>query len=329
MNKRNIIKLIAVLLFLALLGAGAGITVYLLSDRKESPRETLVQGFGTYKRVEYGPNTYVRKNGITTALLIGVDRADDSRRKGYRDGGQADFLLLTVIDDNERTVRLLHIDRDTLANITILGVLGQEVGTRYTQICLSHGFGATEEQNCSYTVKAVSNLLEGEQIDLYLSCDMDSIADINDLIGGVSVTLTEDFTSRDPAMIKGATVTLEGKQAEYFVRSRYSIADGTNEKRMERQRVYLNAAKDAIIVRAKADSGFANSFLNSIWDRITSDAGLGRVINLFSNAVSYQILPIDTLPGVHMIGSDGFVEYRTEDNAAVEWVLNNLYKLES
>lgn len=40
--------------------------------------------------------TYEQKMNLTTVLLIGTDRRSDEVSEGYRDGGQADFLLLAV-----------------------------------------------------------------------------------------------------------------------------------------------------------------------------------------------------------------------------------------
>ena len=72
--------------------------------------------------------------------------------------------MLLVIDANEKTITSIQIDRDTMAEITILGVLGNEVGTRKAQICLSHGFGDGKDQSCKLTQDAVSKLLLGAEI---------------------------------------------------------------------------------------------------------------------------------------------------------------------
>lgn len=82
----------------------------------------------------------------------------------------------------------------------------------------------------------------GESIDFYVAMNMDGISELNDLAGGVTVTLEDDFSSIDPAMTKGTTLTLHGDQAETFVRSRMTVGDGTNASRMERQSVYAGGA---------------------------------------------------------------------------------------
>ena len=98
---------------------------------------------------------------------MGVDdyAADAGAISGYRNGGQADYLLLIVINDERKTLTPIQIDRDTMAEISILGVLGNATGTRTTQICLSHGFGDGREQSCLLTQQAVSRLLLGVPVD--------------------------------------------------------------------------------------------------------------------------------------------------------------------
>ena len=50
----------------------------------------------------------------------------------------------------------------------------------------------------------------GEFIDFYVAMNMDGISELNDLAGGVTVTLEDDFSSIDPAMTKGTTLPLHG-----------------------------------------------------------------------------------------------------------------------
>ena len=134
-----------------------------------------------------------------------------------------------MIDSKDKTVRQLKIDRDTMAEVTVLGMLGNPVGTTQMQISLAHGFGDGKEESCGYARDAVSRLMQGENIDFYLAMSLDGISVLNDLAGGVTVTLEDDFSAADPAMTKGATLTLQGDQAEIFVRRRMDIGEGTNE----------------------------------------------------------------------------------------------------
>lgn len=73
------------------------------------------------------------------------------------------------------------------------------------QICLGYAFGDGRQTSCEVTVEAVENLLGGQAIDQYLAMGLDGISTLNDLAGGVTVTLEDDFSAIDPAMTKGTT----------------------------------------------------------------------------------------------------------------------------
>ena len=70
---------------------------------------------------------------------------------------------LIVIDSKNKTVRQLKIDCDTMAEVTVLDMLGNPVGTTQMQI----SFGDGREESCGYARDAVSRLLQGESIDFY------------------------------------------------------------------------------------------------------------------------------------------------------------------
>lgn len=55
---------------------------------------------------------------------------------------------------------------------------------------------------------------------------------LNHEVGGVTVTLEDDMTKLDPAMKKGATLTLTDRQAELLMQSRYAMDDDRNTQRM-------------------------------------------------------------------------------------------------
>lgn len=50
----------------------------------------------------------------------------------------------------------------------------------------------------------------GGDIDFYLEMSLDGISVLNDLAGGVTVTLEDDFSAEDPAMTRGTTLSLHG-----------------------------------------------------------------------------------------------------------------------
>ena len=72
--------------------------------------------------VEVDGVTYRKKSRLTTILVMGVDH-DTQDSYEYRKAGQADFLRLVVLDDADKTVQQLQIDRDTMTPVTVLGFM--------------------------------------------------------------------------------------------------------------------------------------------------------------------------------------------------------------
>ena len=290
-------------------------------------RATMSSGFGQYEEKIYQGKTYYKKTNVTTLLLMGIDRdITETTVKSYRNGGQADFLVLLVIDHDAGTIRQLQIERDTMAKVDVLTILGKPGGTRVMQICLSHGYGADQTACCENAVYSVSRYLDGLDIDLYMAVDYSAVDVINSLLGGVTVTLKEDFSALDPAMTAGTTLRLQGHQAELYVRSRMSVGDGTNASRQLRQREWMDGASDLLKARVREDSGFLQSLLNALGDGLTTNAAQGRLVNEFNQAWQYPISPVEQIRGTYAVGADGFVEYHTEKDDVTRWVLETFYR---
>lgn len=247
------VLLIAVAILLGLYRGGRW-----LETRRNNPepRGNYQERKANEATVTYDGTVYRQRKNLTSILLMGIDH--DSGETG----GQADFLQLIVIDDTARTLKRLSIDRDTMTPITVLGVLGNRSGVRTAQVSLSHGFGDGKEQSCELTAEAVSNLLLGMPIEYYMALNLDGIAALNDMAGGVTVTLADDFSTQDPTMTQGTTLTLHGDQAEIYVRSRRDVGVGTNEARMARQEQYVTKLFAQLDTQMRSDQNFSGTMFD-------------------------------------------------------------------
>lgn len=291
-------------------------------------RGTMSEGFGELKTIEWQGNTYREKPAVTTILVAGIDKPDavaNNDASEFRNGGQADFIMLVAIDKTDKQIHRLQIDRDTMTEIDILGVFGNEVGTRVQQICLSHSFGATPEDNAKYTMRAVRNLLGGMDIDGYYMIDYAAMPTLNDALGGVPVKMEFDMTSVNPAWTKGSTVTLHGKEAEAFVRTRKTVGHGSNYERMFRQAEYMTSAIAKMKQRIANDLSFGEGLLKTLSSVSVTNMTQKRLISELNEAYGFEYLAVDHPEGEYAIGEDGFVEFHMKENSAVEWVLNHLY----
>lgn len=315
----------------ALIILAAGIIIIRNMDRDQytDNRDQMTEGFGQLKTLEWNDAVYREKPAVTTILIAGIDRTEEPEPRGvwkYRSGGQADFLLLIAIDHSGKKIHQLQIDRNTITDVAVLGVFGNETGTRKLQICLAHSFGETPQDNAKYTIRAVQNLLEGIEIDGYYMVNYTAVPIINDALGGVTVTIPDDMTNENPSWIPGTNVTLHGEEAETFVRARKSVAGGTNKERMVRQNEYMRNAILIMNKKISKDIGFGENLLKNIQNLSVSNMTIKRLAEELNKAYDYEILEVEYPEGEYIFNpSTNYIEFHMREDAAVEWILRHLY----
>ena len=296
-------------------------------DAKPEPTGDYHLRDGFVEVFQTGGREYRLRKDLTTFLLMGIDReSDEDEGLLNRDGGQADFLRLLVLDDANERITQIEIDRDTMTPITILGVMGNKTGVRTAQISLSHGFGDGGAESAELTVEAVSNLFYGIEIDGYAAMNMSGINVLNDAVDGIEVTIEDDFSEFDPEMVPGATLTLKGKQAELFVRSRMAIGVGTNEARMARQQTYIGALGNKVADRIRADKSWVGELFDDLSPYLVTNIGRGRIINEAWQCRDYERPDVVKVAGEHRIGSDGFMQYEVDQGKLEQLVLDCFYE---
>ena len=322
---RRLRGLIAILVLILVVVVGVILGSKYEQAQNVEHRTAMDENFGKLPTMQFDGADYRMRSGLTPILLIGYDKTD-SVQTGYRSGGQADFLMLMVIDHGNRQVFRLYLDRDSMANVKVIGMTGRDVGTSVMQICLAHAFGRTQEENNQYTLDAVSNMLEGVPVALYASMNLASLQQLNHLLGGVKVTIEDDFSQYDAQMIPGAELTLTDAQAELFLHSRMTIGDGTNVSRMRRHRAYMSAAFDTIQRKLRADTSYASTLLDAADSFVETNMAKGRIINELNSAASYTMLPFDSLAGEHIIGTNGYVEFHVDEASIMNWIIRAYYE---
>ena len=277
-------------------------------------------------RISYKGKWYQQKQNCRTFLLIGVDETGEQKDYGSNiNHAQSDFLLLLVVDDEKKTYSGLHLNRDTMTDIPVIGIKGDYAGTRVAQLALAHTYGSGLNDSCEYTTEAVSDLLFGAEIDHYAALSIDSIGVLNDQVGGVSVTIPVDMTGLDPAMSKGAEVKLNAKQAEYFVRARYGVADQTNLDRMKRQRIFLDAWKHTALSKAQDDAEFALNLAVSLSDYLVSDMTVNQLSDFADTLIEYEDMGVQETSGESTLGKE-YMEFYVDKEALQAQVIDLFYE---
>lgn len=321
---RNVCKIAGILVGALLLGV---LLLRILSDweARNGTVNVLQSGDPDDGRLYLDGNCYVPNENLEVVLLIGVDKYEaQTHGESYNNSQQADFLMLLMMDKQSETYTALHLNRDTITDIPVLGVRGERAGTTTGQLALAHTYGSGGLDSCRNTVEAVSNLLYGVKIDHYIAFTMDAVAKLNDLVGGVTVTVQDDMTSVSPDLYKGATVTLKGDMALSYVRARSSLKDSSNIRRMERQRQYLKELRNVLSANIKNDDAFLLKALNKVSAYMTSDCTANQLSRMYDRWNNYADGGLLTTEGEAKKGTE-FMEFYPDEAALKRQVAKLFY----
>ena len=271
---------------------------------------------------------YVRKSDLETVLVLGLDKFESDEEGAYNNNKQADFLMLFVMDSSEETCKVIHLNRDAMVEMNILGVAGNKVGTVTKQLALSHTYGNGREVSCRNTANAVSNMLLGAEIDHYVSVTMDAVGVYNDFIGGVTVEILDDFTEVDASLVKGESITLTGEQALRYVRSRYGLDDPSNAARMNRQKQYLEAVHTKTSQLIAEDTTFVAKAALTVADYIVSDCSGNKLESLIQTISEYEIESVLDMTGETVMGEE-FLEFYPDKESIEKIVVECFYELKN
>lgn len=275
--------------------------------------------------ITYDGKEYVKKNGLETVLVLGLDKFEgDVSSESYNNNLQSDFLMLFVIDHNSKTYSSLHINRDTMAEIDILGLTNEKIGSVNAQLALAHTYGDGGSSSCRNVVNAVSRVLEDIEIEHYISVTMDTVPLINDKLGGVEVTVLDDFTGIDNSLVKGDTVTLTGEHALTYVRTRYGMEDSTNSTRMVRQRQYLEALSSKAKTAVSEDNSIVVDILEALNSKMVSDYDIVELNDIANCLAQYDYVNIYSLEGENVMG-EKYIEFYPHEDSVKKAIIDLFY----
>lgn len=266
---------------------------------------------------------YAPKEKISSYLFMGIDRDGPAKSNhSYIDGGQADVQFLLVVDEEAQTWQLLHINRDSIVDVPILGIAGHAIRTERQQIALAHAYGDGTTDSCRNAQKAVSNMLGGQEIDGYLALNMGGISILNDFVGGVTVTIESDFSEVDSSLVMGQTIKLNGEQAYNFIRSRKNVDDQTNLSRMKRHRQFLEGLSQKLTDMSDEDiiKGY-----DAMFDYIVTDIGSKTMTKLVDKLQAYTQLDTLTIAGTSYLDEEGCNAYCLDEKSLEQAILTLFY----
>lgn len=344
-SKKKRIALIALLVFIAIIGIAVS-TFFIVRQVGKSAlyKKTASASMNMIKEEtldDYDPEAVKYKGGIyhynkdiITFLVMGIDKYEPVNRNlpqnlDHRKGGQADALFLVSADPHTKRIFIIGINRNALAPVEVYSKTGQYLSTQMEAISLQHGFGTGLEDSCERQVRAVSELFYNLPISGYAAINMGVFSKINDAVGGVELELLEQIPGASALLNQpvGTRVTLKGKDAFDYVHGRNTEEFNSANKRLERQKQYINAFIPKAIAQVKADAGFVVELYNMVSKYMVTDVSLSQVVYLASEMLGYTVDPeIRSLEGEMVLDSDGFEKYHVDDDALYDLIMELYYE---
>ncbi len=318
-----------VVIMIGALGVLAG--KLLLDHRQEvakaQAQEEQVTQSSNPQTVTYQGQTYEYNRELTNILFMGVDKKEEvTLQDTPGTAGQADCIMILSLDENTQTGKVLQISRDTMTDVDIYDVNGNFYTSVEAQIATQYAYGNGEKSSCWAMEKTVSELLYELPVDAYISLNIDSISTLNDAVGGVTLTIPEDYTEVDPAFVQGAVITMTGEQAERYVRYRDTNVTGSNNGRMQRQVQYITALVQALKHTAGAEGSYYERFSSFLKPYMVTDMN-AQQIDSFAN-YEFESEETQYLPGEVREGAEHDEFYVDEDNL-YDLVIKTFYKLKN
>ena len=282
-------------------------------------------------QIRYNGKTYQYKDNLMNILCLGIDSRDGiAKEKTPGKAGQADCVILAVLDDDAKTIQLINISRDSMVPVHVYATDGSFVEDRTEQLALQYAYGNGRDWSCQLMEQTVSELFYGLPIHGYCALSMNSIADLNDAVGGVTVTVPEDLAVMQPKLFTaGDTVTLKGELAYHFVHDRdYKSADiASNNKRIARQKTYAVAFVNQFKQGMKEDMTLPVKLYQTAEKQMVTSIGLDQAVYLCTEYMnsSFDTDNIYTIEGEVTKGEE-YAEFNVDDDALYQLILDVFYE---
>ena len=271
----KIFGIILLVLVLIALGVGIGGYIYVRNSLGEMQQVEIDE-----EAIEINEGVKESLEGYRTIALFGVDSRANELEKGTR----SDCIMLAVIDQKTKAVKLVSVYRDTYLQIGNRGL---------DKVTHAYAFGGAELSMSTLNTNLDLNIKE------FATVNFDSLADIVDAIGGINMNIESaeikhinnyiDETSRvvgksSTHITKTGNQKLDGVQAVSYARIRYTA--GGDYKRTERMRDVLTAiAERAKKLGVSELNKLAKTVLPKIYTNISPD----EIISMLPQIATYSI----------------------------------------
>ena len=277
----------------------------------------------TYKGKQYRHN-----DDVATFLLLGIDRNDpDSFDPGNcQVMAFSDAVVLAAMDFKNERITFFTVSRDTMCTFNKLSKTGEVVEEAVGQLAIPFSYGDGREKSLENTKDAVSGLFDNLPIYSCSALYMEGFNQLNDIIGGVTLTPIETVDWGDVHLEEGEEVTLNSDEAEAYIRYREHTEQG-NLIRMERQKHYVKTLVTQVLKACKKNIHTVIQVYNAISDNVVTDLKLSDILYLATKATKMKVTSeIKSVPGSVTLSEDNYAEFYIDQEGCFELLLSIYYE---
>lgn len=284
-------------------------------------RITDIEGFSQWhNKIIYKGAKYHKNKDISPILFLGIDHAyvqDDAIYLGR--GGRSDAIYVFLMNKKEKTITLLAVSRDSMTEVDVYNPEGEYYFSGVMQVTMQYAYGSSPEKSCKLSEKTISEMLLNLDFDAHISVSLTAVSKVVDMLGGITITMPDDYSWIDPRFAKGAIVTLNGEDADLLLHKRDITQLESNNDRMKRHTLLIET-----VVKELKDMGIVShlsDILKIAKEDISTNAGLGKIRKLATYELSEEHY---TVPGDTRAGTE-HAEFYVDDYALMDLLIDLLY----
>ena len=278
-----------------------------------------------YHEIIYNNKKMIYNTSIVSILFMGIDTKESEKQ------GQADVIQLVLLDRENKKIQIIPFSRDTMTDIRMFDVSRNDLGWNEQHLALAYSYGDTKATGCILTAQAISRLLGNIPITYYAAIDLSMLSNIQNIVGELEVTIPNDSLEKvNEEWVEGKTITITEDNVEIYLRTRSTEEDFSNNKRIERQKVYLEEYFEKLKIMLENDIENTVKVLYNSCKDITTNVNFTDIQNFAQMMLDYDFDSDNdyyVLEGENVVGAN-HDEFYLDTNYLKELILKLFYKRE-
>ena len=124
-----------------------GVAILMIRDyrsREALEEEVQMDEEAGFETITYKGERYRYNTDLKTILFMGVDNTEEVEVNEYAGrGGQSDVLMLFILDTSKKTIQTLQISRDSMVEVDVYDMDGEQIAKEELSFDKREGFGAS------------------------------------------------------------------------------------------------------------------------------------------------------------------------------------------